>query len=81
MSKPWYERMKQVDEPEFWQVVANEGYEPGAVLVLHALIKLPSCRVRAKKDFKMLAGWDQKDNRSRRFEQSETVYWVVEEQS
>ena len=81
MSKPWYERRKTVSEPEFWQVVATKGREPGAVVVLHALVKIPSCRVRDKRNCEMLAGWDQKDSKSRRLELSETVYWIVGEQS
>jgi hypothetical protein len=76
MVKPWYERKKPVDGTEFWRVVCARGWNPGAVAPHHG--KIPSNRIRDRRTNEVLAGWDQKDPASRRFEQSETVYWVVE---
>lgn len=75
--KAWYERQRTVGETEFWRIVFVRGWNPKAVVLHHG--ELPSCRVRDRRTNEMLAGWDQKDLKSRRFKQKETTYWVVEQ--
>jgi len=73
----WYERMKTVDEATFWEGAILRGWNPLSIVQYHGI--LPSIRLKDEKTFEMLAGWDQKNPKSRHFKQEETIYWVVEE--